>query len=42
MKVSDAQRLKALEAENGNLMRLLTNSMPDARCAMLDARCARC
>jgi putative transposase len=27
MKVSDAQRLKALEAENGKLKRLLANSM---------------
>jgi len=27
MKVSDAQRLKALESENGKLKRLLANSM---------------
>ncbi len=27
MKVSDAQRLKALELENGKLKRLLANSM---------------
>ena len=41
MKVSDAQRLKALELENGKLKRLLANSMLDARCSR-STRCARC
>lgn len=40
MKVSDAQRLKALESENGKLKRLLANSMLEVE--PLDEVAARC
>jgi len=39
MKVSDAQCLKALEAENGKLKRLLANSILEVAKSTLCARC---
>jgi putative transposase len=41
MKVSDAQRLKALEAENTKLKKLLANSMLEVARSMPCARCSR-